>query len=151
MTALYRHYDADGVLLYVGISRSVTARLAQHADSPWDHLIARVEVERFATREEAEEAEREAIKNERPIYNRTHNGRWLAPAEVPDGEYSLADYLKAAGMNQTDFAALVPTNQANICRWCAGLIPKPQFIKRIDELTEGKVPPAVWFRRDAAA
>ena len=74
MTALYRHFDADGRLLYVGIARSVTARLAQHADSPWDDQIARVEVERFATREEAEAAEREAIRAEKPIHNRAHNG-----------------------------------------------------------------------------
>lgn len=71
--ALYRHFDADGRLLYVGISRSVTARLTQHSESPWDHLIARIEVERFPTREEAEAAERAAIRSERPIHNRTHN------------------------------------------------------------------------------
>ena len=73
MTALYRHFDADGVLLYVGIARSVTARFAQHEDSPWDDLIASITVERFATREEAEAAEREAIKAEKPIHNRMHN------------------------------------------------------------------------------
>lgn len=84
MIALYRHFDAAGRLLYVGISRSVTARLAQHAKSGWDHLIARVEIERFPTREDAERAERKAIWAERPIHNVAGNGRANPIAAVLD-------------------------------------------------------------------
>lgn len=72
-TALYRHFDEDNALLYVGISRSVTARLAQHSQSPWDHLIRRIDVEHYETREEAEAAEKLAIKTEKPIHNVAHN------------------------------------------------------------------------------
>jgi hypothetical protein len=32
-TALYRHRDCNGTLLYVGISLSVAAHLAQHANT----------------------------------------------------------------------------------------------------------------------
>ena len=71
--ALYRHFDKDGALLYVGISRSAAARLAQHSKSPWDHLIARVDVESLDTRQAALKAERKAITTEKPIYNVTHN------------------------------------------------------------------------------
>lgn len=72
-TALYRHFDADGALLYVGISCRPITRLKQHEhDSSWAAQIARVSVERFLTRQEALEAERLAIKKERPRHNVIH-------------------------------------------------------------------------------
>lgn len=72
--ALYRHYSKDGELLYVGISKSAPARLAQHmAGSPWAREIARVEIEYLPDRERALEAEREAIQCEKPLWNMAHN------------------------------------------------------------------------------
>jgi hypothetical protein len=70
-TQLYRHFAADGTLLYVGISLSTVSRLAQHEHaSHWFSQIARVEVERFPTRTAAMEAERLAVLNENPLYNK---------------------------------------------------------------------------------
>lgn len=69
-TELYRHFDAADRLLYVGISLSTVARLSQHMlGSPWAGEIARITVERFATREEAALAELRAIVEERPLHN----------------------------------------------------------------------------------
>ncbi len=77
---LYRHFDAQGVLLYVGVSLSAIARLCQHrTDAAWFHEIARVELQGYATREDSLLAERIAIQAERPL----HNTIW-------------ADYRKAA-------------------------------------------------------
>lgn len=146
-TALYRHFDAEGRLLYVGIARSITARLAQHADSPWDDQIATITVERFATRAEAEAAERAAIKTEKPTHNRALNGRRLGPAEVPPGEYSLAAYLEAARISQIEFAEMLGTSSANVSRWSNGVVPpNTKHIIRINQITEGRVPPGVWFK-----
>lgn len=70
-TALYRHFDKDGQLLYVGISLSHVARLAQHRDgSPWYEDIAHVTIEWHKTRVEAELAETKAIGREAPKYNK---------------------------------------------------------------------------------
>lgn len=70
-TALYRHYDADGVLLYVGIAVDPAMRFKTHAkQAPWTAFAARHEGEWFATREEAAEAERAAIRDERPLFNK---------------------------------------------------------------------------------
>ena len=70
MTELYRHFDAEGTLLYVGVSLSAVHRLGQHKDhSHWFKTIARVEVERFETREQALQAERRAILAENPRHN----------------------------------------------------------------------------------
>jgi predicted GIY-YIG superfamily endonuclease len=67
---LYRHFDADNKLLYVGISLNTFARLSQHKDhSKWFEKIKRVEVEHFNTREEAMAQERKAIKTEMPMFN----------------------------------------------------------------------------------
>ncbi len=73
---LYRHFDEAGALLYVGISLSAISRLAAHnQDAAWADRIARVTIERFASREDAEKAEVRAIREEKPIYNIMHSGK----------------------------------------------------------------------------
>jgi predicted GIY-YIG superfamily endonuclease len=72
---LYRFYSGDGQLLYIGITQDAEYRWRCHArDAAWWHLQARITVERYRTRAEAEDAEREAIKTERPLYNVAHAG-----------------------------------------------------------------------------
>ena len=69
-TALYRHFDNCGTLLYVGISHHHLKRLHEHSTrAGWGHLIASQTIEYFSTRLEAERAERKAISNELPRYN----------------------------------------------------------------------------------
>jgi hypothetical protein len=78
-TALYRHFDADGLLLYVGISLSPTYRLSQHGDaSPWFQQIKTVDIEWFPSRVAALDAERLAIQREGPV----HNKQWAIPASL---------------------------------------------------------------------
>lgn len=69
---LYRHFDKKRRLLYVGISEDALKRAKQHSVKPWGHLIARITVEHFATRTEAEAAEKAAIAAEAPIHNIAH-------------------------------------------------------------------------------
>lgn len=72
-TKLYRHFDRNKKLLYVGISLNSVARLAQHRDAAhWFDDIAIVTIETFSTREEALAAERNAIINENPVCNINH-------------------------------------------------------------------------------
>lgn len=73
-TALYRHYNKDGVLLYVGISLSAVARLSQHNHkSCWAHEIVNMTTEWLGSRPEALIAEKKAIKEEKPLHNIAHN------------------------------------------------------------------------------
>jgi predicted GIY-YIG superfamily endonuclease len=73
-TALYRCFDEDGKLLYVGISMSALNRLQQHKDtSIWFENARRIEVEYYRSREYALKAEKEAIKTEKPRFNKIHN------------------------------------------------------------------------------
>lgn len=79
-TALYRHFDESGALLYVGISLSAMQRMEQHRDrSGWFDQIANVKIERYPTRQDALRAEENAIRSERPKYNVVHNGVQRAP------------------------------------------------------------------------
>lgn len=67
---LYRHFDADGKLLYVGISFCAVLRLSQHrTNAGWYDDIVSVTIEKFATREEVLEAEKKAIQTENPVHN----------------------------------------------------------------------------------
>jgi len=70
-THLYRHFDAEGNLLYVGISLSAVARLEEHKaqSKEWFNSIAKVTIERFPTRKLALKAELRAINEENPRYN----------------------------------------------------------------------------------
>lgn len=72
---LYRHFDKDGILLYVGISISTLHRLSQHKrKSSWFHNISSVTIEKFDSRKEVLAAEKEAIQNGKPLYN-FHNNK----------------------------------------------------------------------------
>lgn len=72
-TYLYRHFNQEGALLYVGVSLSVVHRLAQHKDhSHWYRSITRIDIKEFSTRREALIAERDAIKQEKPLHNIYH-------------------------------------------------------------------------------
>ena len=72
-TALYRHFDAGGELLYVGISLSPAYRLSQHRDaSHWFPRVATVTIEWLPSRDEALRAERAAIQSEHPQCNIVH-------------------------------------------------------------------------------
>lgn len=75
-TALYRHYDADGVLLYVGVSDVFHKRCTEHGSgSEWFSGVASSSVLWFETRAAALAAEKAAIIAERPLFNMSHGGR----------------------------------------------------------------------------
>lgn len=95
-TDLYRHFDASGELLYVGISLSAIGRLAQHKRrASWASQIANVTIETFPTRKEALRAEAQAIVTENPKYNlqrpSIQAGGFVFPKCFPDS------YVDAAG------------------------------------------------------
>ena len=87
-TDLYRYYDAAGRLLYVGISFNAIARAIQHrAHKDWWVDVVRMEVEHLPTRADALEAEREAVRLERPLHNVALNQRddhrtWSVPGNT---------------------------------------------------------------------
>ena len=80
---LYRFYDQDDQLLYVGITKFFEPRLKQHyKNADWFFDTARVTLEHYQTRQDVERAESQAIKSERPKYNIAKN---------PDKEQAIID------------------------------------------------------------
>lgn len=81
-TALYRCFDADDELLYVGISKDPAERWKQHRGSAWWRHVTMRTVEWYDDRAAAERAERKAIQSEGPRYNVQHNQRLADPVVV---------------------------------------------------------------------
>jgi hypothetical protein len=82
---LYRHYHPNGDLLYVGVSLHLYRQYTHSRNAEWRKQVQRIELEPFATREEALEAERLAIDTEFPKFNTAHNERrspWRALAHA---------------------------------------------------------------------
>lgn len=73
-TYVYEAYDAEGTLLYVGITDNVTARLKAHSHGKeWWSQVDQITTESFSSRTLALAAEAERIRTRRPRYNITHS------------------------------------------------------------------------------
>jgi predicted GIY-YIG superfamily endonuclease len=68
-TALYRLYDGEGVLLYVGITNMPNVRFAAHSMKSWWKRVDRKDIVWFDNRQQAEQAETRAIRDEQPVFN----------------------------------------------------------------------------------
>ena len=74
-TKIYRHYDACGCLLYVGIAYDAVRRNYAHAGTSWwSKWTERIQLDEqvYETRSAAVEAERELIQTELPVFNKVH-------------------------------------------------------------------------------
>ncbi len=90
MTAtVYRFRDAGSALLYVGLSSTTMARFHQHEQTQWWWVqVATIEVEHFATRQQAAAAEIDAIRAQLPRYNIEHHP---APKHAPFTDFPFLD------------------------------------------------------------
>lgn len=92
--AVYRYYDVDGQLLYVGSSISPNSRwTCTHNRSTWAALAANRVDQWFSSIPDARSEESRAIYEERPLYNKQGNPRAIvvdavpsAPSDYQDGE-----------------------------------------------------------------
>lgn len=81
---LYRFFDADDQLLYVGLTVNPGRRMEKHRGTqPWWADVARIEMEQHLDLETLRAAEREAIKAERPLHNIRMNGRQQTSSAPP--------------------------------------------------------------------
>ncbi len=126
-THLYRHFDKNGALLYVGISLSAVARLSQHRSrSNWFDSIARVEIEAFPTREAALKAERRAITEESPAFNVA-------------GKKARRDFESALSISETDQVFYAAFHPLEVVCWCESAKEEwdacPERLDRMEEVT----------------
>lgn len=119
---LYRFFDEEETLLYVGISKNFGQRIKEHekANRHWFQFQKRYALE-FIDSREAIEIERQTIQKEKPIFNKTHSAMplkiaseylqkrlpqitdaenvysvrfWLAQLEISDLKQKLEDSYK---------------------------------------------------------
>lgn len=82
---VYRCYDRDGELLYIGSSRDVVRRMEAHAHSSfWRPWVARVRIQITPDVFTARRVEAEAIRTENPRFNLKHR--------KPRSEWSDQDF-----------------------------------------------------------
>lgn len=94
-TAVYRFFDKDDQLLYVGVAKDPERRWAKHAsDKDWWSQVARKTTEWHDTRAEALAAEATAIREDWPKYNVTHNVR--DRAQRAEARQAAAERAEAA-------------------------------------------------------
>lgn len=94
-TALYRLYDEERALLYVGITRNVEQRFSEHErDKPWWPLVTTRAVEWFDTRPAALAAELVAIHDEHPVHNVTGKP-WAATQRPLEMDEATVAQLRA--------------------------------------------------------
>ncbi|MEU9947078.1 GIY-YIG nuclease family protein [Streptomyces sp. NPDC047939] len=89
-TGLYRFFDEQERLLYVGITSRLRIRMTEHARDyaeTWWPLVASRSVEWYQTRSEAGRAERTAITTEKPPYNVLHTPRHCVPVKSRHRDY----------------------------------------------------------------
>lgn len=130
--ALYRHFNADGALLYVGMSAAPAQRMTHHAsNSAWGREIATVELQWFDSKREALEAERQAIETEAPEYNCQHGlrKRGATPRKFSGHDNSeliatIETHLAQTGEPATTFSYRAVGDKSFLARLKKGVEPK---------------------------
>lgn len=126
---LYRHFDKDGRLLYIGVSFATFWRLSAHRnEASWYHEIRTIKIEKFATRNDAMKAEAIAIRDERPLNNKVCN---------LNGRFD--NQTKKLWLTLSDIAAILKLTRKTVYRHIEkGMLP-PAFPKS---------KPARWLRSE---
>jgi hypothetical protein len=73
-TALYRFYDAEGLLIYAGITKNLKRPAADYKGASWWPEVARKTVTLYPTPESAAAAETAVIEGEAPAQNNARGG-----------------------------------------------------------------------------
>lgn len=81
---VYRCYDRNGALLYVGCTVDVRVRLGQHGydRSPWLPLVVEVTTVECPDRAAGLAEEKRVIAAEQPMFNTRHNKRSTQPLVI---------------------------------------------------------------------
>lgn len=145
---LYRMYDKNDVLLYIGISTQVMARLHSHWSSKeWICEVENIYIERFQTKRDLEEAETKAIKEEKPKYNIALNQIKIRP-EVKEKRRrqrrafssALIDFVESKNKSWIEVSYELGICKTAISRWKnARVAPNRQMLKVIEEWSDGEI------------
>lgn len=129
-TALYRLFDGNGRLLYIGITYQLTARFASHrVTKEWWSDVARADIEWHPRRSAAEIAEGVAIRIENPLWNKS------VPAEGQTGGAGRPKWVPPNAEVAAEIAHVVAARDRT-------LDAKAAFMKALADLVPAQVPVA---------
>lgn len=114
---LYRFFDADRTLLYIGISARLNERWRQHSrEKGWFRQIRSATIEHYDSRAEVEAAEIAAIKAEGPKWNDRHNNPIPISLRRTPRLTGLGDWLSMGEIMARVKAAGLPDSESTIRR-----------------------------------
>jgi hypothetical protein len=124
---LYRWWDADGKLLYIGKSIAVLGRIEQHRrNSKFFEEAASMTMERYPDETSLGLAEIEAIRTERPPYNIAHNRGYDVDYDI---DFAAVDREAVEALDRV-LAPVIPAIRGATSRAL-----QPQFRERLAALT----------------
>lgn len=145
-TVLYRLFDADSKLLYVGISHHPRTRFGQHAaDKPWWPDVVNASFDWYSTRAEAMLREQIAIENEAPLHNTKF--RPESPPLPPGGHVNSMEWYRLCDAYRSAYKALAAAVVAeaekgtDLSRIARSVDWTREYIGKIRKAREGKLPP----------
>ncbi|WP_375264125.1 hypothetical protein [Palleronia sp.] len=144
--ALYRHYDAEGRLLYIGKTVNPRSRASLHKiRSRWFRDVERIELQWFDDEALACAAEISAIADEKPIHNVHHNPARIKVATPSSAAIALAEWMAGKGYGAKDFASLSGIGAPTVKRVIEGKVnPNFRTTTKIEKATDGHVPVTSW-------
>ena len=110
MTILYKHYDKEDNLLYIGVTEDITRRNSEHkCSSPWFKNVVRISEEIFESRDIALTEEKNQIAAEVPCFNSMHNivTEAYIDMQIVEGKRSLDIKIPVALYNKVEKEAAV--------------------------------------------
>lgn len=115
-TTLYRFFDANDQLLYVGITSNPVSRWDNHSRTKrnWQQAI-RATLEHFASRDKALDAEAVAIRTERPLWNIQYNVR--VPADPQMRAAAERRLNEGHWLRESELADLFGASLGAVDRW----------------------------------
>ena len=139
-TALYRHFDADDRLLYVGISDCLSARDKQHAATAhWHVQVARTETQWCLSRNHAFALEKVAIQFETPLFNVSGTKCMDTITPYPDLLSAIEAHCAKAGIPESTFGTLALGDPNFVKGLKAGREPRRKTVARaFDFILTGK-------------
>lgn len=145
---VYRHFDANGALLYIGASFDPLRRFMGHLTTArWATRVASITVEWFESRAEAEAAERAAIEGERPPYNTFHNPKPPTARRRAVAGPILGRWLMKEGEAVAAFAQRSEIPAARVFGIIRGEVsPNSRTARKIADATRGELPAVIWNR-----
>lgn len=80
---VYKFYDKNDLLLYVGCSLDLLTRIAGHqSSSKWFKKVKTIRIETFSDKKTARKKERNLIESLQPKHNKLHNGKAIISTRV---------------------------------------------------------------------